>query len=93
MINWTDNQRQAIQKTGNILIEAGAGSGKTAVMVHRYLNYFLNDPKLKPQQVVMITFTKKAAQELKDRLQKTIQDPAYQILKNRFENESNPFEN
>lgn len=62
-------QREAIGHTdGPLLILAGAGSGKTTVLVNRIANLVCGEGACKPWQILAITFTNKAAGELKDRL-------------------------
>ena len=71
MPNWTKEQELAIEKDGsNIIVSAGAGSGKTAVLtarVIRKLNSGININNL-----LILTFTNKAAFEMKDRIRKEI---------------------
>jgi ATP-dependent helicase/nuclease subunit A len=67
-VNFTRNQRKAHDLNRHISVTAGAGSGKTAVLVHRYLKILLEEKDLPPNQVVAITFTEKAAAELKQRI-------------------------
>ena len=63
-----EQQRQAVLKTdGPLLILAGAGSGKTTVLVSR-TGYILSQSLAKPQEVLVLTFTNKAAKELKERV-------------------------
>ncbi|MCH5300892.1 MAG: UvrD-helicase domain-containing protein [Ruminococcus sp.] len=63
-----DMQKQAVFITeGPLLILAGAGSGKTTVLVNR-ISYILKLGLCKPWQILAITFTNKAAGELKDRI-------------------------
>ena len=57
----------------NIFVEAGAGAGKTTVVVKRVVNQ-LKWGKVKPEELVVITFTKKAAAELYDRISRGISD-------------------
>ena len=66
-MEFTPNQKKAHDLNRHISVTAGAGSGKTAVLVHRYLKILL-DEGLPPNQVVAITFTEKAAAELKQRI-------------------------
>ena len=57
--------------TSNIFVEAGAGAGKTFILVRRILNQ-IKSGKWSVDQIVAITFTNKAAQELKDRIGKKL---------------------
>lgn len=66
-MEFTRNQKKAHDLNRHISVTAGAGSGKTAVLVHRYLKILLEED-LPPNQVVAITFTEKAAAELKQRI-------------------------
>ena len=67
-MEFTRNQKKAHDLNRHISVTAGAGSGKTAVLVHRYLKILLEEKDLPPNQVVAITFTEKAAAELKQRV-------------------------
>ena len=63
----TPSQRQALNIEKHICVTAGAGSGKTTVLVERYLK-ILREGNVDPQEIVAITFTDKAAAEMKERI-------------------------
>ena len=63
-------QLQAVSYTaGPSVVLAGAGSGKTRVLVYKVL-YLITQKKIPPGEIVMITFTNKAAAEMKKRIEK-----------------------
>ena len=71
MPNWTKEQTLAINKTGeNIIVSAGAGSGKTAVLSERVITKLKEDISL--DNLLILTFTNAAAAEMKDRIRKKI---------------------
>ncbi len=70
------NQKEAVQITsGPSVILAGAGSGKTRVLVAKVI-YLAKHEKVDPKSIVMITFTNKAAKEMKERIQRLAKDPS-----------------
>ena len=78
MFNFTENQAAAINTLNcNVSVSAGAGSGKTRVLVERFINILaqgIKNPQnaVVPKEILAITFTRKAAAEMKERIRKRL---------------------
>ncbi len=67
--NYTKNQLEAIESRGcDLLVSAGAGSGKTAVLTERIIRRLTSDPEADITRMLIVTFTKAAASELRERI-------------------------
>ena len=60
----------------NVVIEAGAGTGKTTAIVAEVLKLLLGDETLSPERIVLVTFTEKAAGEIADRIHQALTELA-----------------
>lgn len=67
-----EQQQALLQIDGAVLVTAGAGSGKTRLLTHR-IAYLISELQVSPYNILAITFTNKAAKEMKDRVEKMIE--------------------
>ncbi len=73
-IHWNNEQKKAIETQGkNILVSAAAGSGKTTVLVER-IRRLIIDQKVPVDRFLIVTFTKAAASEMKEKIVKALND-------------------
>lgn len=84
-MNWTPEQHDAIySQNGTILVSAAAGSGKTAVLVQRAISRITEGENPVPaNQLLIVTFTRAAAGEMRSRLEKKL----YSLIKEQPENQ------
>ena len=79
-----DKQKEAVLATeGPCLVIAGAGSGKTKVLTHK-VAYLISEKNVKPYNILAITFTNKAASEMKQRVEKIVGDVAQEMWMGTF---------
>jgi ATP-dependent helicase/nuclease subunit A len=73
-IQLTEEQEDALVQGRNVAITAGAGTGKTTTLTERYVTILAENPSLTPENIVTITFTRKAAAELTERVREEVYD-------------------
>ena len=79
-----DKQYEAVTNTeGPCLVIAGAGSGKTKVLTHK-IAYLMGEKNVKPWDIIAITFTNKAANEMKERIANLVGEAARDIWMGTF---------
>ena len=70
LINYSSNQKKAIEHgAGPLMVFAGPGSGKTFVITHR-IKYLIEGSGISPAHILVVTFSRAAAKEMKDRFEK-----------------------
>jgi len=70
LTNYSSNQKKAIEHgEGPLMVLAGPGSGKTFVITHR-IKYLIEGPGINPAHILVVTFSRAAAKEMKDRFEK-----------------------
>ncbi|MDB6122966.1 MAG: ATP-dependent deoxyribonuclease subunit, partial [Pedosphaera sp.] len=74
-MNLTPAQQEAITARGNVLVVAGAGTGKTRTLVERCLNCLLEEkPRASLDEILMVTFTDAAAAEMRQRIRARLEE-------------------
>ncbi len=66
-VKWTDSQLSAIESSGNVIVSAGAGSGKTAVLVEKIIR-LITEKNVDLDNVLVVTFTKAATADVKEKI-------------------------
>ncbi len=70
---WTESQREAVETRGQrVIVSAGAGSGKTRVLVERFLRLLEENASWRVADIVAVTFTEKAAREMVSRIRRSM---------------------
>ncbi len=84
MSNLNDRQNEAVRHTqGPLLLLAGAGSGKTRVLTHR-VAYLIEEEGVNPYNILAITFTNKAAEEMRERVDRIVSFGAQSVWVSTF---------
>lgn len=73
MKNAVTAQQQALDEQACVWVSANAGTGKTYVLIHRILRLLVTDSALKPNEILAVTFTRAAAQEIAARVRDVLQ--------------------
>ena len=87
------DQQRAMESNDNTVVSAGAGSGKTTVLSFRFVRLLLENPEIHADNILALTFTDKAAKEMKSRISSHIralaeaEDPIKQDTRARFADE------
>src|SRR5215471_18685968 len=77
-----DARRIAVDPTQNVVLEASAGTGKTRVLVERYVNLLMAG--VEPDRILAITFTRKAATEMRQRIIERLKEGKWKQLRERL---------
>ena len=86
-IQWSEEQKKALESTGNALVSASAGSGKTTVVVEKILRLIQEGADVR--RILLVTFARAAAAEMREKLVKKM----YESAKNGNQNAAKQLEN
>ena len=70
----TGPQGDSLDISRHVTVTAGAGSGKTKVLVERYISILESDPSVSPSNILALTFTDKASSEMKEKIRKRLRE-------------------
>src|SRR5580698_1832930 len=73
--NLTSSQERAVAARGNVLVMAGAGTGKTHTLVERCLDLICRE-QISLDEILIVTFTEAAATEMRERLRSALENAA-----------------
>ncbi len=86
MIDLTNAQKKAVETVDrNVCVSAGAGTGKTRVLVERFID-LIEKNLARPHEILAITFTEKAAQEMKKRIAERLREQGLEQARRELEN-------
>ena len=75
-----EEQKKVVESTeGYIRVSSGAGTGKTTTIVKRFVNILQKHPDVKPSDILCVTFTNKAAEEMSSRIRKELNSKDAQL--------------
>ncbi|MGE5397278.1 MAG: UvrD-helicase domain-containing protein [Chitinophagales bacterium] len=86
-----EEQAMALDLGTSIALRAGAGSGKTRVLTKRFMRLLLEEPNIDLDRILAITFTRKAATEMKDRVRQELSERIADCVNNDDKNRLNRF--
>src|SRR5580692_10445929 len=87
----TSAQKQAVAARGNVLVVAGAGTGKTRTLVERCLHCLLEErPPVSIEELLVVTFTEAAATEMREKIREALNRKVREIERSHDSAKSEP---